>query len=274
MTRNLVWVTRTDPFSRLTAKRLAGAGHEALCAPVLRVVPLPSPPLMAVPDALVFTSLNGVRLHRFSSALANVPVFAVGDHSARYARARGYRRVTSAAGNIVGLSRTIRHGLTGPAELLHVGAATPAGDLAALLGSSYRVRRLPVYGIEEIDPRELVWIADRIEQIGHILVHSPRAGVCLVRWLALTMPEWPGVVHCISPAAAEAFELLPGISTRIAERPDERSLLAAFVENGNAVASAVQEVRAFDRSRDARRFRTGESAMLDFCRFSAILRKP
>ena len=90
MTQELIWVTRTAPFNRLTAKRLAGAGHDALCAPVLRVVPIPAPPLMAVPDALVFTSLNGVRLHRFSPSLAEVAVFAVGDHSARYARAREY----------------------------------------------------------------------------------------------------------------------------------------------------------------------------------------
>lgn len=177
MTRDLVWVTRTDPFNRLTAKRLVGAGYEALSAPVLRVVPLPAPPLMAVPDALIFTSLNGVRLHRFSPALADVPVFAVGDHSARYARARGYRRVTSAAGNIVDLSRTVRQGLAGPVEILHVGAATPAGDLAALLGSSYRIRRLPVYGVEESDPCGIERIADRLEEICHILVHSPRVAL-------------------------------------------------------------------------------------------------
>src|SRR3546814_3827643 len=95
MTRGLVWVTRTDPFNRLTAKRLAGAGYTPLSAPALRIVAAPAPPLTAVPDALVFTSLNGVRLHRFSPALAGLPVFAVGDHSARYARAQGYRRVRS-----------------------------------------------------------------------------------------------------------------------------------------------------------------------------------
>src|SRR5690606_26051329 len=65
MTKELVWVTRTDPFNRLTAKRLAGAGYEPLSAPALRVVAMPARPLTAVPEALVFTSLNGVRMHRF-----------------------------------------------------------------------------------------------------------------------------------------------------------------------------------------------------------------
>src|SRR3546814_514508 len=147
MTRGLVWVTRTDPFNRLTAKRLAGAGYTPLSAPALRIVAAPAPPLTAVPDALVFTSLNGVRLHRFSPALAGLPVFAVGDHSARYARAQGYRRVTSAAGNIVDLCQAIRLGLRAPADILHLGAMSPAGDLAAMLGSYYPVRRLPFYSV-------------------------------------------------------------------------------------------------------------------------------
>ena len=189
MTKDLVWVTRTDPFNRLTAKRLAGAGYEPLSAAALRIVPLPAPPLTAVPDALVFTSLNGVRLHRFSAALADLPVFAVGDHSARFARARGYRQVTSAAGNVADLCRAIRLGLSAPADILHVGAVSPAGDLAAMLGSSYRVRRLPVYDVEESDPRDLEWIAGRLEEIGHILVHSPRAGFLVARWLDAAMPD-------------------------------------------------------------------------------------
>lgn len=258
MTRNLVWVTRTDPFNRLTAKRLVGTCHEALCAPVLRVVPVPAPALMAVPDALVFTSLNGVRLHRFSPSLAEVPVFAVGDHSARYARARGYRRVASASGNLADLSRTIRNGLAGPADILHVGAATPAGDLAKLLGSPYRVARLPVYGVEERDPREFDTIADRLGEVGHILIHSPRAGHFVARWLAAVMPEWPGVVHCISPTAAESFGQLPVISKVTASRPDERSLLATLTGSRDKVAPSVNEIRGFHRPGDSRQAEASE----------------
>jgi uroporphyrinogen-III synthase len=255
MTQGLIWVTRTAPFNRLTAKRLVGAGHDALCAPVLRVVPVPAPPLMAVPDALVFTSLNGVRLHRFSSSLAAVPVFAVGDHSARYARARGYRRVTSASGNLADLARAIRNGLAGPANILHVGAATPAGDLATLLGSSYRVARLPVYGVEERDPREFDTIADRLGEVGHILIHSPRAGHFVARWLAAVMPDWPGAIHCISPAAAEPFGQLPGISRLTAGRPDERSLLATFVRSRDTMTATIC---GFDRSGGSRHAESGE----------------
>ncbi len=259
MTRDVVWVTRTDPFNRLTAKRLAGAGYEPLSAPALRIVATPAPPLTAVPDALMFTSLNGIRLHRFSPALADLPVFAVGDHSARLARARGYRRVISAAGNVADLCRTIRLRLRAPADILHVGAVSPAGDLAAMLGSSYRVRRVPVYDVEESDPRDLEWIAGRLEEIGHILVHSPRAGFHVARWLDAVMPDWTGMAHCISSAVAEPFQSLPGISARISDRPDERSLLSTLVGNRPAGSSIAAAAQGFDRSGGARRARMADA---------------
>lgn len=82
-----MWVTRTAPFNQLTAKRLAAIGYETLLMPALRVVRVAKHVPVAVPDALIFTSLNGIRLHRFLPALADRQVFAVGDHSARFARA-------------------------------------------------------------------------------------------------------------------------------------------------------------------------------------------
>jgi len=260
MTRGLVWVTRTDPFNRLTAKRLAGAGYEPLSSPALRIVAIPTRPLTAVPDALVFTSLNGIRLHRFTPALADIPVFAVGEHSARFARARGYSRVTSAAGNIADLCRTIRLDPSAPADILHVGAVSPAGDLGAMLGSSYRVRRLPVYDVEESDPRDLECIAGRLEAIGHIIVHSPRAGLHVARWLGAAMPDWRGVAHCISAAAADPFGALPGVSVRISHRPDERSLLSVLVENRPPMSSIAAPAYGFDRSGGARRARMADAS--------------
>ncbi|HWV61158.1 MAG TPA: uroporphyrinogen-III synthase [Sphingopyxis sp.] len=244
------------------------------CAPALRIVAAPAPPLTAVPDALVFTSLNGVRLHRFSPALAGLPVFAVGDHSARYARAQGYRRVTSAAGNIVDLCQAIQLGLRAPADILHIGAVSPAGDLAAMLGSSYRVRRLPVYSVEESDPRDLEWIAGRLAEIGHILVHSPRAGDLVARWLGATLPHWSGVAHCISPAAASPLRSLPGVSTRISDRPNERSLLAALVENRQPEAPLARQRTVPIEPTASSGHEQAAPVMLDFPGVSAILRSP
>src|SRR3546814_10252531 len=103
--------------------------------PALRVVPVATHVPFAVPDALIFTSLNGIRLHRFLPALANRQVFAVGDHSARFARAIGYRRVMSASGNVSDLAKLIVAQSVPGSTLLHIGAVHPAGDLEVLLAA-------------------------------------------------------------------------------------------------------------------------------------------
>src|SRR3546814_18556688 len=93
--------------------------------PALRVVPVATHVPVAVPDALIFTSLNGIRLHRFLPALANRQVFAVGDHSARFARAIGYRRVMSASGNVSDLAKLIvAHSVPGSTVLHKIGRAS------------------------------------------------------------------------------------------------------------------------------------------------------
>src|SRR3546814_1321140 len=67
-----VWVTRTAPFKQLTAKRLAAKGYETLLMPALRVVPVATHVPVAVPDALIFTSLNGIRSEEHTSELQSL----------------------------------------------------------------------------------------------------------------------------------------------------------------------------------------------------------
>lgn len=221
-----VWVTRTEPFCRLTAKRLSGMGYAPVIAPVLKVVPLRAPVALPVPDALVFTSLQGIRLHRFLPALAAVPVFAVGDHSARFARTHGYRQVISAAGDVHDLRRTIRDIMPPGASILHLGTARPAGDLAGMLREDgFAARLLPIYDVVEAGEPDLQWMAGELPAIEHILIHSPRAGRHVADWLSRQAPDWCGQAHCISGKAAAPFAGLTHAKVRVAARPDEASLL-------------------------------------------------
>lgn len=236
MTGKRVWVTRTEPFNRLTVKRLAAAGYEAIGAPVLDVELLAVRAVAAVPDALIFTSLNGVRLHRFFPALAGLPVFAVGDHSARFARARGYRNVISASGNVRDLCRSIEAGFEGGADLLHIGALRTAGDLAGMLRPEFRVRKLAVYDVRERDPRQLDRVCGGLDKIDLILIHSPRAGRHAAELIRAAMPDWPGTAHCISAAVAACFHQLPRVRIHVAERPYEASLLALFRQERSSLA--------------------------------------
>lgn len=226
----LVWVTRTAPHNRLTARRLRSAGFEPLIEPALRVIPLPDVGPLAVPDALVFSSLQGVRLHRFFPSLARLPVFTVGDRSARFARLRGYRRVASASGDVHDLRRLVRDTLPAGSSILHLSAVQPAGDLVAMLAQDgFLARRLCVYETVEASPIELEWIAGKLHQIGAILVHSPRAGRQVAEWLVQQMPDWTGLAVCISATAAKPFDGLVGARTIVAATPDEAALLDSLL---------------------------------------------
>lgn len=240
-----IWVTRTAPFNRLTVQHLKSAGIDSLIEPVLRVLPLQTPTAIAVPDALVFTSLNGVRLHRFRPSLSRLPVFAVGDHSARFARLRGYRRVTSASGDVHDLRRLICSRIAKGADILHLSAVHPAGDLAALLRSDgYRARRICVYDIAEASLAALDRVASALPDVGTILVHSPRAGRHVAAWLRRNALDWSGHVCCISEVAAGAFQNLANVRTVVAERPDEAALMAAaFALHGSGRHSERQQAK-------------------------------
>ena len=221
-----VWITRTDPFNRLTAKRLAALGFESLCLPALRVHPLTDRRPIAVPDALIFTSPNGVRFHDPWPGLFDIDAFAVGDRTARYARAAGYRHVVSASGNVADLARLVCGRLPRGATALHIGAAQPAGDLAGLLAvCGIRLARRPVYSVTENDLSDVDDLKARSDDISAIMVHSPRAATNVAAWLRGSAPAWQDDIICISDAAAAPFQHLPGPCIKVAVRPDEPSML-------------------------------------------------
>ncbi|MBV1692136.1 uroporphyrinogen-III synthase [Novosphingobium sp. G106] len=204
---NQIWVTRTAPFNQLTARHLKNAGLNPLLAPALQVVPLRANGPMIVPDALVFTSLQGVRHHPFLPSLAHLPVFAVGGHTARMARLRGYKKVTSAWGDVHDLRKLICAEMPFGATIMHLSAAQPAGDLVGMLSDDgYQARRRSVYKTMETNFSDLEGVAANLSLIGTILIHSPRAGWHVAQWLEERRMNWSGIIYCISPAASEPFK--------------------------------------------------------------------
>ena len=129
-----VLVTRSTDDAARTAKKLAARGHEALLAPVTRIVPTGNPMPRDPYDALIVTSAHA------EAALASLdrskPIFAVGERTAEPVRAAGFVNVTVAEGDALSLVRLIRgtlaHGLT----LLHVTARHHKEEPAASLKAS------------------------------------------------------------------------------------------------------------------------------------------
>ena len=255
MTRTLfLWVTRSAPFNLLTAKHLRAAGHNPLAKPVIETRPLAAAPIRGDATALVFTSPNGVRHHRFDPQCRKLPVFAVGERTASLALEKGYVRVYSAAGDRRDLARLIRARLEPSTNcIVHLSAEMPAGDLTGELGRcGFRAERVAVYETVVVGAENLRPALAALPWIDGILVHSPRAAECVARFLAEMGRPWKGSAYCISEAAAEPLRMI-GVKVEVAPRPNDAALRSLI---GGRDAS--EDCPADDRSENMRSDQTVE----------------
>jgi uroporphyrinogen-III synthase len=170
-----VWVTRAQPQAAATAERLVQRGHEPVVQPLIetRIVPVALEGLAGA-GALAFTSqtaIDAALSHGIVPALADLPVFAVGDATAEAAHLAGFKQVHSAAGTVTDLAALI---LSIPpswqGDLVHLSARQPAGDLTGLLEKAgCTARRLTLY--ETIDAAK----GEVPVGVEAILIHSAKA---------------------------------------------------------------------------------------------------
>lgn len=164
-----------------------------------------------------------------------LPVFAVGDATAEAARASGFADVRSAGGGGRDLLFLLLRDAPAHGAVLYAGAREPAFDLVAALRRVDRpARALPLYETtpcERLPPAAEAALADN--SVTAVLVHSPAAA----RALATIMADAPGrlagaqlvalSLECSLPLAGQPFA-----AVRIAEAPDESSLLQALLGAG------------------------------------------
>ncbi|CAO3353480.1 uroporphyrinogen-III synthase [Azospirillum melinis] len=236
--RTRLLVTRPAEDAEPLVRRLEALGHEATVEPMLSMVWLDGPePDLSDVQALLFTSANGVRAYAKRTSRRDRPVQAVGDATARAARAAGFGQVDSASGDVYALAERVR-AMRDPTAgaLLHVAGSKVAGDLAGLLGAAgFTLRRSVMY-----DAVPALTLSDdtatflRTSALDGVLFFSPRTAASFVRLLAEA-----GLVDCcrtvdafcLSPAVAEAARAygeqgaMPWRSVRVAARPEQDSLL-------------------------------------------------
>lgn len=226
-----IWVTRTAPGNQITATRLQKLGHEVVNVPVLDVRSIETEPLHTLPDAIVFTSGNGVRHHPLTPELLDVPVFTVGSATGEIAAQAGYRDIRSAQGDIVDLQRLILDQLPPPSRLVHFGGRDVAGDMTRFMRRfGYLVDRRIVYAAEAVAVRWLLEVRSDLSSIDGIVVHSPRAAQRVARLLSGT--RWQGKVWCISQACALKLTGIPGLSLHYAACPSDAALVEMVRQDG------------------------------------------
>jgi uroporphyrinogen-III synthase len=229
-------VTRPEPDDDRTARALIRLGHEAILSPMLDVtidakVKIPTRPYQAV----VATSSNAVRAlsaRAIRPVSVEVPLLAVGDHTALEAKRSGFPAARSAGGAIDDLVALVRAELSPAAgPLLYVAGEEQAGDLAGLLqAEGFDVETAIGYRTE---PRaRLSKVAETALRDGAadgVLLYSRRSAAAFA--LALRAgglaPLGKGVTcFCLSAACAEPLAKVTEGDIRVAERPDQLALFA------------------------------------------------
>lgn len=221
-----VLVTRAKEDSERTAQRLAALGHEALIAPVLRIVPTGDLAPVGLYDAAIVTSAHAVEALSFH-ARKSIPVFAVGERTADVLRMAGFSSVTAAEGDAVSLSSMIRSTLQ-PCSLLHVtGRHRKEEPTASLRAAGFSVLTWEVYEAQAVEslPEEAVE-AFRTGEIGAALHYSRRSAELFVR-LAERVGLHAAILSCphlcLSADVADPLRAA-GASTRVADQPSEDAL--------------------------------------------------
>jgi uroporphyrinogen-III synthase len=228
-------VTRPEPDASRDAAALAARGHEAVIAPLLVIEFAEDAPLdFAGVQALIVTSRNALRAiasHRELAEACKLPLFAVGEATARAAHDVGFADVTTGPGTAEELAELIAATLEpkhGP--LLHLAGETLAFDLKSPLeANGFNLRQPVLYRARPAEqlPAQALGLLKSGKLDGAILL-SPRTA----RTFALLIDKH-GVVtqgrrlvcYCLSQAVAEVLSVL-GFEVRVAARPREEEVLA------------------------------------------------
>ncbi|HEY8299355.1 MAG TPA: uroporphyrinogen-III synthase [Methyloceanibacter sp.] len=230
-----ILVTRPEPDASRQAGKLAARGHAAVLAPLLVIEPIAN---VALPlegaQVLLVTSrnaLSALATHRQLAEALSLPLFGVGEATARAAQGLGFADVTAGPGTGEALAKLVSEELQpsqGP--LVHLAGETQAFDLkAALANRGFTVRQPVLYralAASELPPEALSLLkAGKLD--GAILMSPRTAGVfagLLHRQDTVTQAT-SVVCYCLSEAVAEAVIPL-GWPVRVAARPREQDVLA------------------------------------------------
>ena len=142
-------VTRPEPDATRQAEILAARGHEPVVAPLLLIEPATETTLdLDGAQALIVTSRNALRAlaaHPDRAAALRLPLFAVGEATAKAATELGFAKVTAGPGTGEELSRLIAGTLDPKAgALVHLAGETVAFDMKAALQAKGFALKQPV----------------------------------------------------------------------------------------------------------------------------------
>lgn len=233
-----ILVTRPHPDNETTAMALRARGHDVLLAPVLKFEPLASRGESETNyDAVIATSANAIRAiapQARTLELLQLPLFAVGGHTAESARGAGFHQVVVANGDAGALRdcvlQSVRNKLLKKrASLLYLAGADLSRDLAAELGAhGFDVLTQTIYRMVPVNqlPREVCegFAAHGIEAVLHYSRRSARAFLEAARSEGVEISALAIPQCCLSQAVAAALREAGATQVAVAATPDEPAL--------------------------------------------------
>jgi uroporphyrinogen-III synthase len=228
-------VTRPEPDASRQAKALAERGHRPVLTPLLAIELIHDLPLnLTGTQALIATSRNALRAvasHLELSAALRLPLYAVGDATAKAAAELGFADVTIGPGTAEALGRLIAARLRASAgPLVHLSGETVAFDLkSALEARGFSVRQPILYRAvaAAVLPPDVVSML-KAGRLDGVVLMSPRTGATfagLIRQHGLVTEASRLNCYCLSGAVAQTAEPLKA-RLIVAARPSEEDVLA------------------------------------------------
>ncbi|MCA1412499.1 uroporphyrinogen-III synthase [Bradyrhizobium sp. NBAIM20] len=233
-----ILVTRPHPDNAATADNLRTRGHAVLLAPALKLEPVAFQGESEVSyDAVLVTSGNAIRAiapQLPDLGLLELPLFAVGEHTAAAAREAGFAEVIVAGGDAASLRDKVMQSardkvLKKNSTLLYLAGADLSRDLGGELGAEgFHVVTQTTYRMAPVKhlPREVCegFAAHGIEAVLHYSRRSARAFLDAARDEGVEISALAIPHCCLSETVAGVLRDAGASQVLVAATPDETAL--------------------------------------------------
>ncbi|WP_027574168.1 uroporphyrinogen-III synthase [Bradyrhizobium sp. WSM1743] len=233
-----ILVTRPHPDNEATAESLRARGHLVLLAPALKFEPVAFRGESEAPySAVLVTSANAIRAvapQLPDLGLLELPLFAVGEHTAAAAREAGFVEVIVAGGDAASLRDKVMQSardkvLKKKSTLLYLASADLSRDLGDELGAEgFRVVTQTTYRMAPVKhlPREVCegFAAHGIEAVLHYSRRSARAFLDAARDEGVEISALAIPHCCLSETVAGVLRDAGASQVLVAATPDETAL--------------------------------------------------
>lgn len=232
-----VLITRPEPDGTRFAEVLAAHGFASILEPLLSVH-LQDPPVFSQHiQAVVATSMNGVRA--LGAAFHRTPLYCVGEGSATLAKTQGFTDVYAGEGSAESLMPLLEKLPRDAGPVLSVVGDVVRYDVAAsLISQGFEVQTHLAYRTQEADTLSPATIAAfQGVRLAAATFFSPRTASVFARLsLAQHLPLGLTTAFCLSNDVAESLASCGFQKIYVAAEPSQKAMVDALQSYGRRAA--------------------------------------